>query len=64
MPLRQYAYLDTLRVDRTGENGSGGGAVSSNLIGLGCDVLDKTSTEVLELIFESDGLGHGYTIYK
>jgi hypothetical protein len=55
--------LDGLREDGTGEDGSGGGTVTSNLVGLGSDILEKASTEVLELVLESDGLGNRDTIY-
>jgi hypothetical protein len=55
--------LDGLREDGTGEDGSGGGTVTSNLVGLGSDILEEASTEVLELVLERDGLGNRDTIY-
>ena len=54
--------LDSLGEDGASENGGGGGTVTSNLVGLGGDILEKTSTEVLELVLEGDGLGDSHTI--
>lgn len=55
--------LDGLGEDSAGENGGGCGTVTSNLVGLGGDVLEKTSTKVLELVLKGNGLGDGYTIW-
>ncbi|KAG2021770.1 hypothetical protein GB937_004732 [Aspergillus fischeri] len=55
--------LHGLREDGTGKDGSGGGTVTSNLVGLRSDILEEASTEVLELVLESDGLGNRDTIY-
>jgi hypothetical protein len=55
--------LHGLREDGTGEDGSRGGTVTSNLVGLGSDILEEASTEVLELVLKSDGLGNRDTIY-
>ncbi|KAI3480490.1 hypothetical protein L1887_57336 [Cichorium endivia] len=54
--------LDALCVDGAGEHGGGGGAVTSDLVGLVGDVLDEARAEVLELVLERDGLGDGDTV--
>ena len=56
--------LDGLGEDGTGENGGSCGTVTSNLVGLGGDILEEASTEVLELVLKDNGLGDGYTIYS
>ena len=54
--------LDGLGEDGAGKDSGGCGTVTSNLIGLGGDVLEKASTEVLELVLKSDGFGNSDTI--
>lgn len=54
--------LDGLGEDSTGENGRGGGTVTSQLIGLGSNVLKKASTEVFKLVLELNCLGNSDTI--
>ena len=54
--------LDGLGEDSAGKDSSGCGTVTSNLVGLGGDILEKASTEVLELVLEGDGLGNSDTI--
>jgi hypothetical protein len=54
--------LHTLRVDGAGEDGGGGGAVTSSVVGLGGDILDKAGTEVLNGVLEGDGLGDRDTV--
>lgn len=54
--------LNGLREDGTSEDGGGCGTVTSDLVGLGGNVLEETSTEVLELVLKSDSLGNGDTI--
>lgn len=56
--------LDGLGEDGAGKDGGSGGTVTSNLVGLGSDVLEEASTKVLELILQGDGLCDGYTIYQ
>ena len=56
--------LDGLGEDSASEDSGGCGTVTSNLVGLGGDVLEETSTKVLELVLEGDGLGDGDTIYN
>lgn len=54
--------LDGLGEDGTGEDSGGGGTVTSDLVGLGGNVLEELGTEVLELVLEGDGTGNGHTI--
>ena len=54
--------LDSLGEDGAGKDSGSCGTVTSNLVGLGGNVLEKASTEVLELVLEGDGLGNGDTI--
>lgn len=54
--------LDGLGKDGPGENGGRCGSVTSSLVGLRRDVLEKASAEVLELVLESDGPRNGNTI--
>lgn len=54
--------LHTLRVDGSGEDSGGGGTVTGGVVGLGSNVLDKTSTEVLNGVLESDSLGDRDTV--
>ncbi|VUC23355.1 unnamed protein product [Clonostachys rosea] len=56
--------LDGLGENGTAEDGGSGGTVTGNFVGLGGDVLEKTGTEVLELVLENDGLGNGHTVYN
>ncbi|CAH0019690.1 unnamed protein product [Clonostachys rhizophaga] len=56
--------LDSLGENGTAEDGGSGGTVTGNFVGLGGDVLEKTGTEVLELVLENDGLGNGDTVYN
>lgn len=54
--------LDTLGINGTGENGRGGGTVTSNFVCLLCDVLNKAGTKVLELVLQGDSLGNSDTV--
>jgi len=54
--------LDSLGEDGAGKDSGSCGTVTSNLVGLGGNVLEKASTEVLELVLEGDGLGNSDTI--
>ena len=54
--------LDGLGEDGTGKDGRGGGTVTSKLVGLGGNVLEEASTQVLKLVLENDSLGDSYTI--
>ena len=45
-----------------GENGSGGGAVTGSVGGLGGDFLHELGAHVLELVFELDFLGNGHAV--
>ncbi|CAH0040953.1 unnamed protein product [Clonostachys solani] len=56
--------LYSLGENGTAEDGGSGGTVTGNFVGLGGDVLEETSTEVLELVLENDGLGNGNTVYN
>lgn len=47
--------LDGLGEDGTGKNGSSGGTVTGNLVGLGSDILEETGSKVFKLVLESDG---------
>lgn len=55
--------LDGLGEDGTSKDGGGGGTVTSEFVGLGSDILEETSTKVLVLVLELDGLGNSHTIY-
>ncbi|KAI6747533.1 hypothetical protein HG530_015843 [Fusarium avenaceum] len=55
--------LDGLGEDSTGENGSGGGTVTGDLVGLGGNILEELGTEVLELVLEAYSAGNGNTIW-
>jgi hypothetical protein len=54
--------LHGLGEDGTGENGGGGGTITSELVGLGGNILEEAGTEVLELVLQSDGLGDSNTV--
>ena len=54
--------LEGLGKDGTGEHSGGGGAISGSLVGLVGDVSHKFGTEVLKLVLELNGLGHGHTV--
>jgi hypothetical protein len=54
--------LDGFREDSGGKDSCGRGAVTSNLVGLRGNILDQTSTKVLELILECDSFGDSDTI--
>jgi hypothetical protein len=54
--------LHGLGEDSTSENGSSGGTVTGEFVGLGSDILEEASTEVLELVLKLDSLGHGHTV--
>lgn len=54
--------LDGLGEDGAGEDSGGSGTVTSDLVGLGGNILDKAGTEVLELVLKLDGLGDTYTV--
>ncbi|SCB64893.1 unnamed protein product [Fusarium graminearum] len=56
--------LDSLGEDGTGENSSGGGTVTGDLVGLGSNILEELGTEVLELVLEAHSAGNGNTIYN
>lgn len=56
--------LDRLGEDGTGEDSSGGGTVTSKLVGLGGNILKEAGTEVLELVLELNGLGDRDTVYS
>lgn len=56
--------LHGLGEDGSGQDSGGSGTVTSNLVGLGGDILEKTGTEVLELVLELDSLGDSHTIYR
>jgi hypothetical protein len=56
--------LYSLGEDGTGEDGSGCGAVTGNLVGLGGDILEEAGPEVLEFVFEGDGSRNGDTICR
>ena len=55
--------LNGLGEDSTSKDSSGGGTITSEFVGLGSDILEETSTEVLVLVLELDGLGNSDTIY-
>jgi hypothetical protein len=48
--------------DCSSENGSGGGAIASNVIGLAGHLTNKLSTHVLESVLEFNVLGHRHTV--
>ena len=48
--------------DGLSENGCGGGAVASYVVGLGCDLFDELSAHVFESIFELNFTSDGNTI--
>ena len=48
--------------DGLGQHGSGGGTVTSDVVGLGSHFLDQLSTHVLQLVLQFHFLGHGYTV--
>ena len=52
------AFLD----DRLAEDGGGGGAVASDVVGLGGDLLGQLGADVLEGVLEFDVLGDGHTV--
>ena len=54
--------LDSLREDGAGEDSGSGSTVTGNLVGLASNILEKASTEVLELVLEDDGPRDSYTI--
>jgi len=54
--------LDGLGENGSTENSGGSGTVTSGLVGLGSNLLQKTSTQVLKLVTENNGLGNGNTI--
>ena len=51
--------LDALAVDRLGEHGGGGGAVTGDVGGLGRDLAHHLGAHVLERVLELDLLGDG-----
>ena len=53
---------ETFVVDGLGENGRGGGAVASDVAGLGGDFADQLGAHVFVRIFQFDFLGHGHTV--
>ena len=53
----------TFVVDGFGENGRGGGAVTSDVGGLGGDFAHELGAHVFVRIFELDFLGHGHTVF-
>src|SRR5690606_7182078 len=55
---RLQAFVD----DGLGQNGSGGGAVTGSVVGLGRNVLDQLGAHVLELVFQLDLFGHGHAV--
>ena len=55
--------LHGLGEDCPGEDGGSGGTITSSLVGLGSHILEKTGTEVLELVLESNGLCDGHTVW-
>jgi len=54
--------LDGLGEDGAGKDSGGGGTVTSNFVSLRGDILEQTSTQVLELVLESDGLCNCNTV--
>eukprot|EP00128_Syssomonas_multiformis_P010631 Colp12_sorted_trinity150504_noHs@26170 len=54
--------LETLLGNSAGKDGGSGGTITSNVIGLGGNILNKTSTDVLILVLKLDSLGHSHTI--
>ena len=54
--------LDGLGEDGASKDGGRGGSVTRGLVGLRGDILDETSTKVLELVLEGDGAGDSDTI--
>lgn len=54
--------LHGLGKDGTSKDGSGGGTVTSEFVGLGSDILEETSTKVLVLVLELDSPGNGHTV--
>jgi hypothetical protein len=54
--------LDPFAVDRLGQNGGGGGAVTGDVGGLGSDFLDQLGAHVLELVLQFDLLGDGHAV--
>ena len=54
--------LATLTDDGTSENGGGGGTISSDIVGLGGNLLDELGTQVHVLVGEINLLGDGDTI--
>src|SRR5690606_15594473 len=52
------AFVD----DGLGQHGSGGGAVTGSVVGLGSDVLDQLGAHVLELVLQLDFLGNGHAV--
>lgn len=55
--------LDGLGEDGAGEDSGGSGTVTSNLVGLGGNILDEAGTEVLELVLKLDGTSDTYTVW-
>ena len=55
--------LDRLGEDGVSEDRGSGGSVTSDLVGLGGNILEQAGTQVLELVLERDGSCDGYTIW-
>src|SRR5262249_9405667 len=55
--------LGALGVDRTGEDGRGGGAVAGDVGGFAGHLFDHLRAHVLELVFELDFLGDGDAVF-
>ena len=63
MPFAPAGYvLRSLADHRAGEDGSGRGSVSGDVVGLGSDFLDELRAHVLERIFELDFLRDGHAV--
>ena len=54
--------LEALADDGLSEQGSGGGAVAGNIVGLGGNFLDELGAHVLKRILELNFLGDGHTV--
>ena len=57
-------HLQTLAIDRFGENGRGRGSITCDVVGLACRLFDELAGEILVRVIQFDIFGDSHTVFR
>ena len=57
-------HLQTLAINRFGENGRGRGSITCDVVGLACRLFDELAGEILVRVIQFDIFGDSHTVFR